>query len=128
MTSSPETTTVEQETSVEATTPHIDRMNTLAIVAFALSLSGFTIVAQIAGIITGHIALKQIRQSGERGHELAKWGLIISYVVVGVFLLFGVFFLTLWAIALASLFSLGGAITPDMWNQGDWMMDYDYSS
>lgn len=85
------------------------RMNTLAIATFALSLSGFTIIAQLAGIVTGHIALKQLKTSGERGHDLALWGLIISYVVSGLWILLAVFCFALWGIMFASMFAMFGS-------------------
>ena len=71
------------------------RTNTLAIVSLILSLVG----VGLGGIITGHIALNQIKQTGEAGHGLALAGTIIGYVgaafvllyVIGmiVFLVFG---------------------------------------
>lgn len=58
--------------------------NTLAIITLILSLLlPFIPLAQIGGIITGHISLKQLKTSGESGHGLAKAGLIISYILVG---------------------------------------------
>lgn len=53
-----------------------DRTNTLAIVSFVSSF-----VIAIAGIVTGHMALRQIRRSGEGGRGLAIAGLVISYVL-----------------------------------------------
>ena len=50
--------------------------NTLAIVALITSLVGI----HLAGIICGHIALNQIKASGESGRGLALAGLIIGYV------------------------------------------------
>lgn len=94
--------------------PQSARTNSLAIASFALSLSGLTFLAQIAGIITGHMALNQIRQTGEAGHGLAKAGLIISYVTVGVSVLFIVFFVALWGIMLATLLTTFGAVQPGM--------------
>ncbi len=52
------------------------RTNTLAIVALILG-----ILVPIGGIITGHIALSQIKKSGEAGHGLALAGTIIGYVL-----------------------------------------------
>lgn len=49
--------------------------NVLAIVAI---ITGF--LFPIAGIICGHIARKQIRQTGEQGDGLALTGLIVGYV------------------------------------------------
>lgn len=50
-------------------------MNTLAIIAF---IAAFFV--SIAGIIMGHIALGQIKRSGERGRGLALAGTILGYV------------------------------------------------
>ncbi|MCS5718235.1 DUF4190 domain-containing protein [Herbiconiux sp. CPCC 205763] len=58
--------------------PATPPMNTLAIVTIILAF-----VFSIAGIVTGHIALKQIDRTGESGRGLAKAGLIISYVFTG---------------------------------------------
>lgn len=52
------------------------KTNTLAIVSLILSLVSIS----IGGVITGHIALKQIKERGEGGHGLALAGLIIGYV------------------------------------------------
>jgi hypothetical protein len=54
------------------------KTNTLAIVAIIL---GFTV--PIGGIITGHIALGQIKKTHEGGRELALAGTIIGYVLTG---------------------------------------------
>lgn len=60
--------------------------NTLAIITIIAAF-----VFPIAGIITGHIALKQLKTSGESGHALAKWGLILSYIFVGIWVLVMIF-------------------------------------
>lgn len=104
--------TIATETPAQHATPvrteTSDRTNILAIATFALSLSGFTIIAQIAGIVTGHIALKQLKTSGERGHALALWGLIISYVVAGLWILLAVFFVAMWGLMMAAMLPLLG--------------------
>jgi hypothetical protein len=56
--------------------------NTMAILALVLAL-----VFAPAGIICGHIAKRQIAQSGEEGSGLATAGLVIGYVSVGLGLL-----------------------------------------
>ncbi len=58
--------------------PAAPPMNTLAIITIILAF-----VFSIAGIVTGHIALKQIDRTGESGRGLAKAGLILSYVFTG---------------------------------------------
>lgn len=56
--------------------------NTLAILALVL---GF--VVPLGGIICGHLALGQIKRTGEAGHGLAMAGLIIGYVFTGLTIL-----------------------------------------
>lgn len=74
--------------------------NTLAIITIIAAF-----VLPLAGIITGHIALKQLKTSGESGHALAKWGLILSYIFVGL----GVLFFIIWMIVLAAALSMSGS-------------------
>ena len=59
------------------TTPASDRTNVLAIIAL---IGAF--VLPLAGIICGHIALGQIKRTGEKGHGLALAGTILGYVFV----------------------------------------------
>lgn len=58
--------------------PAVAPTNTLAIIAFVLSF-----FVSIAGIICGHFALRQIRETGEAGREFALAGVIIGYVLTG---------------------------------------------
>ncbi|TFD60799.1 DUF4190 domain-containing protein [Cryobacterium sp. Hh7] len=58
------------------------KTNTMAIVSFVSSL-----VIGLVGIITGHIALGQIRARGEVGRGFALAGLIIGYVSTAVFVI-----------------------------------------
>lgn len=75
------------EANTAASTPTVVQAaptNTLAIITLILSLLvPAWPLSSIAGIITGHISLKQLKTSGENGHGLAKAGLIISYIVTG---------------------------------------------
>ena len=70
--------------------------NVLAIISLIASCVGFT----VPGIIMGHIALHQIKQTGEGGHGLALAGVIVGYallavaiVVTVIYLIFIVFFI-----------------------------------
>jgi len=56
------------------------KLNTLSVVSLATSVSGF---GAVAGIITGHIALTQIKQSKENGRGLAIAGLAVGYGLIG---------------------------------------------
>ncbi|MGL4340371.1 MAG: DUF4190 domain-containing protein [Rhodoglobus sp.] len=68
------------------------RQNTLSIVSLVASLMfmGFT------AVITGHIALKQIKRTGERGKEFATIGLVLGYTGIAIMIILitaGVFIL-----------------------------------
>lgn len=52
------------------------KWNVLSIVSLVTSVIGFHLV----GIITGHIALSQIKKTGEQGNVLAIIGLIVGYL------------------------------------------------
>ena len=65
------------------------RVNSLANAALACGILQFgylfykpLALAGLAAIILGHMAMRQIRQSGERGYGQAKAGLILGYVVL----------------------------------------------
>ncbi|MFM6980591.1 MAG: DUF4190 domain-containing protein [Micrococcales bacterium] len=64
------------------------KLNSLAVVAFALSVGW---VGAVAGVITGHFALAQIKRSGQRGRRLAITALIVGYTYIGLSLLWGMF-------------------------------------
>jgi peptidyl-prolyl cis-trans isomerase B (cyclophilin B) len=76
--------------------------NTLAIVALIL---GF--VVPLGGIICGHIALGQIKRTGENGHGLALAGTILGYVFTGLGLLFAIIYIVIIAAVVGS-----GALSP----------------
>jgi hypothetical protein len=82
--------------------PLAPRTNTLAIIALVLSLT-----VPIGGIICGHIALNQIKRTGEGGHGLALAGTIIGWAYTGL----TVIILIAYAIFFAALFS-SGVFTP----------------
>jgi hypothetical protein len=69
--------------------------NTMAILALV-----FALVFAPAAIPLGHVARKQIRQTGEEGDGLALAGLIIGYIFTGLIVLvcaFYVVFFIIWA-------------------------------
>ncbi|GIJ25791.1 hypothetical protein Vqi01_09530 [Micromonospora qiuiae] len=59
----------------------------------------FAFVFAPAGIALGHLAKRQLRTSGEEGDQLATWGLVLSYIFTGFYLVFccGWLALALWA-------------------------------
>ncbi len=76
------------------------KTNVLAIISL---VSAFFV--SLAAIITGHIALSQIKKTGEQGRGLAIAGLIIGYIGFVV----GLIVIIFWAIALATI-----AANPDL--------------
>jgi peptidyl-prolyl cis-trans isomerase B (cyclophilin B) len=65
------------------------RTNPLAIAALVCGIAQFgylfykpLAVAAIAAIVLGHIAIRQIRRSGDGGYGLARAGLILGYIVL----------------------------------------------
>ncbi len=56
-------------------------------------------VLWLAGIVTGHVALSQIKRSGSPGRGRAVWGLVLNY--------FGIFFIVIFAIIIAFLIAAG---------------------
>ena len=76
--------------------------NTLAIIALILAF-----LVPIGGIICGHIALGQIKRTGEGGHGLAKAGLILGYVFTGLTVLFIIAYILFFVV----MFSTFGAST-----------------
>ena len=87
------------------------RTNALAIVSLVSSLVGLVVwfLAPIAGIITGHIALGQIKRTGEAGQGMAMAGLIIGYVLTGLSVLLVIGYIIVIAIALSAS-TLTGAV------------------
>lgn len=57
--------------------------NVLAILSLV-----FAFVFAPAGIVLGHVARKQIRQSGEQGNSLATAGLVLSYLFTALYVIF----------------------------------------
>lgn len=76
--------------------------NTLAILALVLAF-----VISPGGIICGHIALNQIKRTGEGGRGLALAGLIIGYVFTGFWVLYiiGIIIFAVWMGAMGAGYS-----------------------
>ena len=72
--------------------PVVKRDSTLAIISLVSGIVGWTIlpfIGSIVAIITGHLAKKEIRESGNMmsGDGMALAGLILGYTMIGVSLL-----------------------------------------
>jgi uncharacterized protein DUF4190 len=62
--------------------------NTMAIISLVLSLAGLaTFLSAPVGAILGHVAKKQIAERGEQGEGMAMAGIIIGWVVTGLYAL-----------------------------------------
>lgn len=69
-------------TPSSAAAPTTQKTNTLAIVAL---ISAF--IVPLVGIITGHMALSQIKKTGQPGHGLALAGTVLGYVFTVMFII-----------------------------------------
>lgn len=84
------------------------KTNTLAIVSLVASLSSLVLgITSIVGIITGHIALSQIKKTGENGRGLALGGLIAGYVLTALGLLAVILLIAFWGVLFSQGFSEG---------------------
>ncbi len=59
-------------------------VNTLAIVAICLAA-----FFPLGGLVVGHLALSQIKRTGEQGRAMAIWALVLGYMTVGFLVLIG---------------------------------------
>lgn len=63
--------------------------NVLSIISLVTGLLGFTFapfIGSVAAVITGHLALNQIKHTQEQGRGMAVAGLILGYVALGLIL------------------------------------------
>jgi hypothetical protein len=114
--------------SHRAVPSHVDRtkfdvrsLNTLSVVSLASALTG---IGSLMAIITGHVALAQIKRSQENGRSLAIIGTILGYLG-----LIGATLLTIGAVLLALGYNYPAGWQPwfggmnewhrFMWRQGD---------
>ncbi|MCR2826553.1 DUF4190 domain-containing protein [Microbacterium sp. zg.Y909] len=85
------------------------KTNLLAILSLVSSILGIIgilpIVGSIAGAILGHLALRQIPKSGEKGRGMALAGTIVGWVGIGLVVLLIVLFAVIWIVGVGSLSS-----------------------
>ena len=85
--------------------------NSMAVVAMVAGICGFTVVpfiGSIVAVITGHMARKQIRQTGEGGDGMAVAGLVMGWIVIALTVIGTIgFFLFFFAVATTSSVSGG---------------------
>ena len=88
--------------------PLVRPTNGLAIAALVCGIAAFvTGITCIPAIICGHMARRQIRQTGEQGDGLAVAGLILGYISVALFIV-AVLAIGLFMTKAASTVSHGG--------------------
>ena len=78
--------------------------NSLAVISLVAGLCGFSLVpvlGSIAAVITGHLALGQIRDTGEPGETLARAGLWLGYVAIALMVVLAVVGLLLFVVVAA---------------------------
>ena len=76
--------------------------NVLAIIAL---IGAF--VFPLAGIICGHIALNQIKRTGEGGKQLALWGTILGYVFTAFWLIFVLIYVVFFVVLFGASTAVG---------------------
>ena len=88
------------------------RTNGLAVASMILSIVGFIwvlpLIGSVAGAIMGHIALGQIRRTGESGRGMALAGVIVGWAGAAL-LVIGVLFIVFISLAAAGSSSRYGA-------------------
>jgi Domain of unknown function (DUF4190) len=81
------------------------KTNTLAIVSLVLAF-----VVSLGAVITGHIALGQIKRTGEAGHGLALAGVILGYIGLAAGLIFFIVYILIIVAAASTGAVLGGTV------------------
>ena len=66
---------------------NFNSLNTLAVVSLATAL---TSIGAVAAVITGHIALAQLKTDGKSGRALALAGLIVGYATIAFWIVAGI--------------------------------------
>ncbi|WP_446212530.1 DUF4190 domain-containing protein [Micromonospora sp. IBSANI012] len=78
----------------------VAKTNSMAIAALVLSLVGFaSCITAPVGAILGHVAMKQIRQTGEGGEGMAKAAIIVGWILTGLLMLLLAFYVVVIVLA-----------------------------
>jgi uncharacterized protein with PQ loop repeat len=73
--------------ATENTKFNFNSLNTLAVVSLATAL---TSIGAVAAVITGHIALAQLKTEPKSGRALALAGLIVGYATIAFWIIAGI--------------------------------------
>ncbi|MGW4499257.1 DUF4190 domain-containing protein [Micromonospora sp. NPDC004336] len=86
------------------------RTNGIAIAALVLALVGFaSCITAPVGAILGHVAQKQIQQTGESGEGMAKAAIIIGWILTGLIVLAILFYVALIIFAISQADTSGSS-------------------
>lgn len=83
----------------------VAKTNVLAIVALISGVVGLTVVpfvGSIVAVVTGHMARKELRRTGEQGEGLALAGLITGYIGIGLGALVTVLVIAFFGVVIAA--------------------------
>lgn len=91
--------------------------NTMAVVSLASGIASwivFPLIGGVVAVITGHLAKREIRQTGEQGDGLATIGLVLGYLHLAVVALVVLVLILVFGAMIAAFFSSsnGGLVTP----------------
>lgn len=90
--------------------PAQQKTNSMAIVALVLSLVGIaSCITAPVGAVLGHVARKQIRETGEGGEGMAKAAIIVGWILTGIMLIVAAIYVVVIVLAIAD--SSGGDTT-----------------
>ncbi|MGC5018674.1 DUF4190 domain-containing protein [Micromonospora sp. DT47] len=82
--------------------PAAPKTNSMAIAALVLSLVGIaSCITAPVGAILGHVARKQIRETGEGGEGMAKAAIIVGWILTGLLVLLIAFYVVIIVLAFA---------------------------
>jgi len=87
--------------------PQTNALAIAAVVSGALGWFALPWVASLAAIVCGHLARTQIRQTGEKGDELAIVGMILGYSHIAMTCLVVAFFVVIYGGIAAVLIAAG---------------------
>lgn len=85
--------------------PSLARTNVLAVSAIVAAFP-----MPVAGIVLGHLALAQIRRTGEQGYGLALAGTVVGYSLIGLALVIGLVSVAFVVVVLGTLTLAGPAM------------------
>jgi Domain of unknown function (DUF4190) len=86
--------------------------NTMAVISLATGIASWFVLPLVGGVvavITGHMAKKEIRQTGQQGDSLATIGLVLGYLHLAVVALVVLILILVFGAVIAAMVSSGGA-------------------